>query len=140
MSTAAISGVGAKFKRGDGAVVEAFTAIAEVNSINGPTMSREQYDATSLDSTGGYREYIPGFRDGGDVTIAVNFTLAGFNTLLDDFQNDDARNYQIVLPDAGATTLQFAAFVTNMPLSIVPDDKITYEVTFKVTGALTLTT
>jgi predicted secreted protein len=136
----AIAGVGAQFKRGNGVSPETFTALAEVNSITGPGMTRDFIDVTSLDSTGGYREFIGGFRDGGTVTLNMNFTLSGYNKMLDDFQDEDSVNYQIVIPDTGATTLTFAAFVTDLPLSITPDDKVTIDVTLKITGAVTLDT
>ena len=138
MPSNAIAGVGASFQRGDGASAETFTPIAEINSIEGPSMSREQIDVTSLDSTGGYREFIGGFRDGGTVTLNMNYTLNGYNQMLMDFEDEDSHNYRIVLPDASETTLEFAAFVMDLPLSIVPDDKVTVAVTLKVSGQPTL--
>ena len=64
------AGVGTLFRRWSGT---AWVNIAEINSISGPNMSRDTIDVTSLDSTGGYREFIPGFRDGGTVQLAMNF-------------------------------------------------------------------
>ena len=52
--------------------------------------------------------------------------------------DNDIRNMQIVLPDAGLTTLDFAGIVTDMPLSIPTADKVTLDVTIKVTGAVAL--
>jgi len=134
----AIAGVGTSFKRSDMASSPTFSAVAEVNSIGGPTMSREFYDVTSLDSTGGYREFIAGFRDGGEVTLNMNFTAAGYAAMKTDFENDDAVDYQIVLPDTGATTLQFSGFVTGLPLNIPTADKVTCDVTIKVSGQVEL--
>lgn len=136
----AIAGVGTSFKRESDSSSGVFNAIAEVNSITGPGMTRDFIDVTNLDSTGGYREFIGGFRDGGNVTLNMNFTIDGYNQMKDDFEDDDSHNYQIVLPDTEATTLEFAAFVTDLPLSVTPDDKVTIDVTFKVTGQVTLTT
>ena len=136
----AISGVGAQFKRGDGASSETFAAIAEVNSITGPTMSRDTIDVTSLDSTGGYREFIGGFRDGGEVTLNMNFALAGYNDMKDDYELDTLTNYQVVLPDTGNTTFEFAALVTSLGLAVPMDDKVTSDVTLKISGEVTLTT
>lgn len=135
----AIAGVGTAFKRGDGASAETFTAIAEVNSITGPTMTREFIDVTSLDSTAGYREFITGFRDAGQVTLNMNFTRDGFEQMRLDFVDDNSHNYQIVLPDASTTTLDFAGFVTDLPVSVPTDDKVTVDVTIKITGEVTLT-
>ena len=136
----AIAGVGTAFKRESDESSGVFSAIAEINSITGPGMTRDFIDVTNLDSTGGYREFIGGFRDGGNVTLNMNFTIDGYNQMKDDYENDDSHNYQIVLPDTGETTLEFAAFVTDLPLSVTADDKITIDVTLKVTGQVSLTT
>lgn len=139
MTTDAIAGVGAQFKRGDGESNESFTAVAEVNSIDGPTMTKSFIDVTSLDSTGGYREFIGGFRDAGEVTLNMNFSRDGYDDMKDDFESDSARNFQIVMPDTGETTFEFAALVTSVPLAITPDDKITAAVTLKLSGQVTMT-
>lgn len=138
MTTNAIAGVGTQFKRGDGESNESFTAVAEVNSIAGPTMTKNFIDVTSLDSTGGYREFIGGFRDAGEITLNMNFSRDGYDDMKDDFESDSSRNYQIVMPDTGATTFEFAALVTAVPLAITPDDKITAAVTLKLSGQVTM--
>jgi predicted secreted protein len=134
----AIAGVGAQFKRGDGSSNESFTAIAEVNSISGPSKSRESIDVTSLDSTGGYREFIPSFRDAGEVTLEMNFTRDGYIDMNDDFEDDSSHNYQIVFPDAGNTTFEFTAYVTAIGSEVTTDDKVTAPVTLKITGQVTI--
>lgn len=137
----AFSGVGTQFKRAsEESSGSGFVAVAEVNSISGPTMTREFIDVTSLDSTGGFREFITGFRDGGEVTLNMNFTYTTYNTLLGDFNDDDDRMYQIVLPDSGNTTFQFWGRVTQMPVDIPADDKVTADITVKITGQVTLST
>lgn len=135
----AIAGVGTSFKRGDGASSESFTAIAEVNSITGPNKSRETIDVTSLDSVGGYKEFIGSFRDAGEVTLNMNFTFDGYNDMNDDFELDTLTNYQIVLPDTGNSTFEFAALVSALGLAVPMDDKVTADVTLKISGQVTLT-
>lgn len=135
----AISGVGTVFNRGDGTSSESFTAIAEINTITGPNKTRDTIDVTSLDSTGGYKEFIGSFRDAGEVTLGMNFTLAGYSDMNADFELDTLVNYQIVLPDTGNTTFEFAALVTSLGLAIPMDDKITADVTLKISGEVTLT-
>ena len=137
MTTNAIPTQGSTLKRGDGASSESFTAIAEINSIDGPNMSRETIDVTSLDSVGGYREFIPSFRDGGQVDMDANFTVAGYSDFLADFQSDSAVNYQIVWPNS--TQLDFSAYVINLGSSTPMGDKIQMKVTLKITGQVTLT-
>ena len=138
MVSAAFSGVGTVFKRGDGASSETFTAIAEVNSIDGPGKSRATIDVTSLDSTGGYREFIASFRDSGQVTLTMNFTRDGYEDMNVDFESSSSVNYQIVLSDTGATTYDFAAYVVDLGMAVPFEDKVTANVTLKVTGQVTM--
>jgi len=132
----AIAGVGTLFRRWDGA--GNWVNIAEINSITGPGMTRETIDVTSLDSTGGYREFIGGFRDGGTVVLSMNYTRAGLDTMKDDFESADLQDYEIVLPDAENTTVEFTGLVTELPLTISPDDKVTQDVTIKISGEVTV--
>jgi predicted secreted protein len=131
----AITGVGTIFRRWNGS---AWENIAEINSINGPGMSRDTIDVTSLDSTGGYREFIAGFRNAGTVTLAMNFTRDTYDLMKTDFEDDDLQNYEIVLPDVENTTLEFEGLVTELPLSISADDKITADVTLQISGQVTI--
>lgn len=135
----AIAGVGAQFSRQNDDSSLVYDALAEISNIDGPAMTRDFIDVTSLDSTGGYREFIAAFRDGGTVELTMNFTLSGYAQMKLDYENDDAVNYEITLPNTDSTTLTFAGFVTELPLSIVPDDKITVDVSIKITGEVTLT-
>lgn len=134
----ATAGVGTKFYREDDGSSSTFTAIAEINSISGPTMSRGTIDTTSLDTTGGYRTFIGGFRDAGEITLEMNFTLAGYLLLKSDFESALQKAYQIVLPDTNETTFDFNGFVTALPLNISPDDKITASCTIKISGTVTV--
>lgn len=135
----AIAGVSTSFQRESGTSSGVYVAIAEVINISGPGMSRDTIDVTNLDSSGGYREFIAGFRDGGEVTLTMNFTVDGYEQMHLDFANDTAINYQIVLPDAGEYTLGFAGLVTALPLSIPTDQQVTMDVTIKITGEVTST-
>jgi predicted secreted protein len=132
----AISGVGTQFRRWNSALGQ-WVAIAEINNIGGPSKSRETIDTTALDTVGGYRTVITGLRDAGTVTLAMNFTRNGYEQMDDDFADDAAKNYEIVLPDADNTTLEFEGFVTELPLTI-PPEKVTVDVTIKISGAVTI--
>jgi predicted secreted protein len=135
----AIAGVGASFKR-ETASSGVYAAIAEITQISGPDLTRGTIDVTNLDSVGGYREFIGSFRDGGTVTLSMNFALTTYNQMKTDFEAADAHNYEIVLPDAGETTLLFAAFVTKLGMMIPTDDKISADVELKITGQVELST
>jgi predicted secreted protein len=134
MASNAFAGVGTSFRRWDGS---AFVAIAEVNSITGPGMTRDTIDVTSLDSTGGYREFITGFRNPGTVTLAMNFTVETYELMHADFESNTAQNYEILLPAEGSYfSFEFEGYVTELPLTIPPDDKVTADVTIQISGAV----
>ena len=133
MASNAVAGVGTIFRRWN-ATTHKWGNIAEINSITGPGMKRGTIDVTSLDSTGGYREFIASFRDAGTVALAMNFTRATYELMLADFESNVVKNYEIVLPDAENSSLEFEGLVTELPLSIPADDKITADVTIQVTG------
>ena len=131
MASTAVSGVGTKFQRWNGS---AYVSLAEVNSITGPSMTRAFIDVTSLDSTGGYREFITGFRDAGTISLKMNFTTASYAFIKEDFQKVAANAYKIVLSDPVLSTLEFEGLVTELPLSIPTDDKVSADCTIKITG------
>ena len=135
MASGAVSGVGTVFRRWEAGV---WSDIAEINSITGPGMSRDTIDVTSLDSTGGYREFIAGFRNAGTITLAMNFTRSTYDTMKADFESDSLQNYEIILPDAENTSFEFEGLVTELPLTIPADDKITADVTIQVSGQVTV--
>lgn len=130
----AIAGIGTVFKIGDGASTEVFTAVAEVNSINGLNVTRKVIDVTSLDSTGGYDEFIGGSRDPGEAVLSMNFTLDNYVTFLAEIDEDDSRNFQIVFSDTGESTIEFAGIVTAMGTTVTTGDKVTMDVTIKASG------
>jgi len=137
MSSNAKAGVGTIFRRWN-TVTHKWHNIAEINSITGPGMSRDTIDVTSLDSTGGYREFIGGFRKSGTVALKMNFTRATYELMKDDFEDDALQNYEIILPDNENTTIEFEGLVTELPLSIPADDKITADVTIQISGQVTV--
>jgi predicted secreted protein len=133
--SSAISGVGTIIQKWSISSSD-WTAIAEVTNISGPGFTRDLIEVTSLDSTGGWREFIPGFRDGNNVVLSMNYTRASLDEFLSDFESDVVQNYEIILPDD--TSIEFEGFVQEFPLTIPTDAQITMEVTIKITGAPTI--
>lgn len=131
----AVAGVGTIFERYNGVTWE---DIAEVTSIEGPDMDRDDIETTSLDTAAGYDEFITGFIDGGILELAMNFTRNGFEIMKSDFELDVVRMYRITLPDADGTMLSFEGFVIDLPLEVEADDKMEVNVSIQVTGEVTL--
>lgn len=131
----AFSGVGTLFRYWSGS---AWVSLGEVNNISGPGFSRETIDTTSLATTGGYRTFITGFRNPGTISFDLNFLRDDFDLLKTHFDSDDLQDYEIVLPDADQTSLEFQGLLTEMPLTIPPGDKVTISVTIQISGEVTI--
>ncbi len=131
MTTSAFIGIGTSFERLEGST---WTAVSEITNINGPQVTRDTVEATTLDSTAGFREFISGLRDGGNVTLNMNFTAAGYDLLNGDLMTDTVQTYRVVLPDE-VYTFTFNAFVTELAMGdISPDDRVQADCTLKITG------
>ncbi|MEU3441812.1 phage tail tube protein [Streptomyces griseoincarnatus] len=137
---AGMDGFGVQLKRGDGAEPEVFTKIADVTSLNPPNISRETLDVTSHDSVNGYMEFLGSLKDPGEVSADVNYQPDKHDLLVSDFEDAAPRNYQIVFPDADATTWEFPAILTGFEPETPYDDKATASLTWKVSGKPTITT
>ena len=138
--TEGVIGLGTLLKIGDSGSPEAFTAIAEVKDITGPGLTREFAEFTHQQSSGGYREYKPTFKNSGDVTFKCNFlpddTTQGFATtgLLKDYEDGILRNIQLLFPDTGATLASFAAYVANIQPTAPVGSALELNVTLRITG------
>lgn len=139
---AGIDAFGTQFLR-DTTGSGSFAVIANVSDLSGPSRAREAIEVTAHDSPDQYREFVKGLKDGGEVTITINYD-PGNATHADldaDFEEDDLRDYQvIVLPgEADEHTWQFSGLITSIGDEFPVDDRMEREVTFKVSGKPTLT-
>ena len=134
--TNAVAGNGVLLKMGDGGTAEVFDTIAEVLDIDGPSQTREQIEVTSH-SSAGWREYIAGLKDGGEISFPVNmvptdttqqdlYALLGSGTM---------NNFKIVYPNGYRDT--FAAIVTDYSTKSPVDGTVTDEIKLKISGAVT---
>jgi len=100
-------------------------------------MTRDTIDTTTLNTEGGYRTFITGFRNPGTIALSMNYTRAGYEALKDDFESDDLQNYRIVLPDDDETVLEFEGIVTEIPLTI-PEGLIAVDTVIQISGKVDL--
>lgn len=142
MTTTARIGYGTLFKTGDGMSPETFTQLSEVTGITPPSMSRDSVDVSHEQSPSAWREFIAGLKDAGEISLDMNFdpANAGSTALMAELTlNGSAavKNRQIVFPDNSMFT--FAAFLTKYEPDAPLEKSMTAKVTFKITGAPTLT-
>lgn len=123
--------------------LEKYVSLAHITNITGPSMTKDTIDTTALDTVGGYRTFITGFKNAGTLTLTMMFTADGYNALKDFYDNDLPQKFRITLPDKATddghgTQLTFDGLVTEIPLTIPPDDKITCDVTVQIVGTVNL--
>lgn len=132
---------GTEFKRGDRGSPEAFTAVADITTISGPGRSRETIDVTSHSSVGGWMEFVGGLKDGGEISLELNYDPSdSTQDLDDDFDDVDPRNYQIVILPGSEDehTWSIAGILTELSDEFPYDDKMTRSMTIKISGKPTL--
>jgi predicted secreted protein len=114
-----------------------------VSDLSGPTKARDAIEVTAHDSPNQYREFVKGLKDGGEVSLTLNYDPGALtHQHLDaDFEEDNPRFYRIVvLPgEANEWTWEFSGIITKLEDSFPIDDRMERAVTLKVTGKPTLT-
>lgn len=138
-------GFGALLQKGNGASPEDFITVMGLKSLNGPSISRDTHDVTSMSSEQ-WREFIGGLVDAGEVTFDA-YLLVGDTTqgqeeggLIAEFDKsscDSRGNYRIVLPECAGESegyWEFAGIVTGASYTIPMDDVMSFSGTIKVSG------
>ena len=132
-----------------GTTVEFASAdIGRIINITPPDRSKGDVEIT-VGESGGDREYIPGLREGGTLTLEMLLDVdnAGQDALYTNYDADGVtETCFIVLPSTATAgsevaTYRFVCYVNAEPteLPVVADDPATLSVTLKVTGAVSLT-
>ena len=134
-----IPAIGTLLKRGNGASPEVFTTVAECTDISGPAITATLKEVTYQDQGSRFKQYITTTIDPGKLTVKLNFiptdpTQNGTAGLLNDLVNGTRHNYQLVFPDAGATTWQFAAYCSKFQTDEKTSDELTGSVELQLSG------
>lgn len=146
------TGFGALLQKGTGVgSPEDFITILGIKSIDGPSISRETHDTTTMLSTGGWREFIGGLKDGGEVSFSANWLPRddtqgqGEGGLMAEFDKESCESrgsWRILVPACPGEPevyLDFQGILTGQNVSIPMDDLMSFEGTIKVSGRPTLT-
>lgn len=134
---------GSKLQAGDGASpTEAFTDVAEITKLTPPNLSRDAIEVTHLLSANGYREFIAGWRDGGEVSYEGNWlpldgTQDYTTGLHSSFNTDTVHNWRVVIPTV--VRIDFSGFVTAHEPDLPLEDRGTISGKIKITGKPTVT-
>ena len=134
----AFRGLGTVLKVG----TESEVAVAGLTEIGGLELSADTIDVTTLDSQDGYREFIAGFKDAGEVSLSGFFngeTGKGQKELYDLFESGEVSDFTIEFPPATKAKWVFKGVVTSFSTSTSVEDPISFEAAIKVSGKPTLT-
>lgn len=116
------------------------TTVGQLKSIGGVECSADTIDVTSLDSTGGYREFVAGFKNGGEVALSGFFKKgdAGQSALNTAFGTGTLTSFSITFPTAISASWAFSGVVTKFGTSAEVEGAVQFDAAVKVSGAPTL--
>ena len=117
------------------------TAVAGLTEIGGLSLSADTLDTTTLDSADGYREFIGGFKDGGEVSLSGYFdntTGKGQAELYTAFESGDVEEFAIEFPADLDAKWTFDGVVTGIETGASLEDLVSFSATIKVSGKPTL--
>ena len=115
-------------------------SIAELTSIGGMELSADTLDTTNLDSNG-YRQFIQGLKDAGEVSVSGYFNPAdttGQIALYNAYNSGTSQNFVILFPSTVGASWTFQGIVTKIKTEASLEDAIPFEATIKVSGQPTL--
>lgn len=116
--------------------------VAGLTSIGGLELSADTIDVTTLDSDGGYREFIAGFKDAGEVSVEGYLdttTGNGQKEIYDLFESGATQSFVIKFPAETKTSWNFEGIVTGFSTGADLEDPLSFSATIKVSGKPTLT-
>jgi predicted secreted protein len=111
-------------------------SITELTSIGGLELSADTIESTNLDSNG-WRTFIQGLKDGGEVSFSGYFNPADTNgqkAVYEVFKSGVLTDFAILFPSAMGAEWDFQAIVTGFTTGAELEDGISFEGTLKVSG------
>ncbi len=116
-----------------------YAAVGTIQSITPPKMSANSVKTTNLKSTSAFHTYMAGFIDAGEATIKMDFDKTATGALNTKFIARTLASWKITASDSGSTIV-FDGFIKDLQMFDVPeDDRLTGEMTIKVSGKPTFT-
>lgn len=113
--------------------------VTNVKSIGGPEPKAEKVEITSLDSPGGYKEFMAGDIDPGELKLDCYYTATVWEAFVSALQSGTADSFTLVIQPVGQAaplaTYTFNGVVIDCPMKIEPGS-ITFTATIAISGAI----
>jgi predicted secreted protein len=128
-------GYGTVVEVGDGGSPEVFSPFGELVSLTPPPYSRDAVDSTHMQSDHKFREFVPGLRDGGEMSFTINFIPgdATSDLVAAHATDDTLTQWRMVFPNAEMWS--FFAYLTGFAAEVPLDGKMSATVRVRVSGA-----
>jgi len=115
-------------------------AVGKLTSVGEITPTSEPIDVTTLDSEGGFREYMQGFRDSGEVALSGFYEKgsAGQSALRTAYESGFPGAAEVQFADG--TLVRFSALVKSYTLGAAEvNGAVGFGAVLKLTGGVTVT-
>ena len=110
--------------------------LASLVSIGEQSTASEEIESTTLDSTGGFREFIQGLKDAGSVEVMANNVFDGQATILQALFNAGTTEEWVEAYPNAAGTLTYNAYMSALTFGEATTDGLaTVSFTLRLTGA-----
>ena len=115
-----------------------FTVIGQVRNIEGPNVESGEVDATTLDSTANYREFLLGLNDPGNLnfTVAWDSTLTSHVFLTNAKDNRNQLNVRIEPPSSTAAPIYMIGYVKSFGGTFPLEDLVAANVGIRLSGPI----
>ena len=112
------------------------TAVGGLTSIGGVEVSADSTEVSAMDNTTGYKEYLAGLKDGGEVPVEGYLDGAdeGQDKMYQALNDEAVHKCAMVFPEAIGKTWSFDGIVTKFATSANMGDAIKFSAAIKVTG------
>jgi hypothetical protein len=131
---------GGKVERSLTGAANSYTSIPEAKGLVVPQITVEYQDATSLDSEGGFREYVKGLKDAGEITMEAGYTPLGYEQQVADQAAADAIYYKVTMPRAPGQTAGDVFTFRGFPSPSVTADDVgalaSMSINIRITGGV----
>ena len=115
-----------------------YTTLGEVFDFSGTSSSLDTVDVTDFSHTDGHRRFIAGLIDAGEITFTLNFdpALTVYGALDTLYKARVERKWKFTYAGSTVNTV-VNAICTGLGRAVPIDDRMSVEVSLKVTGTMT---
>jgi hypothetical protein len=115
-----------------------YTTVGEVFDFSGTSSSMDTVDSTDFSNTDGHRRFIAGLIDAGEITFTLNYdpALTVYGAIDTLYKARTHKNWKFTYAGSTVNTI-VSALITGLGRAVPMDDKMSMEVSLKISGLMT---